>query len=164
LRKIHTKSKKKAVEEVRGEALPSKTKRVSELLELVRQDEKIGDEEDILLLTDYGALINELTKEFKDDITLIRGAVLEYAKANKVKKGSGKSGQFSVGGSTETTYGGATALAKILKKYDKLDLFDEMTKIKVTEVKRYLGEQVLIDEGFVTKKTNEYGKVTLKRK
>jgi hypothetical protein len=130
----------------------------------MRQGERVESSEDIALITDYGTLINELTKEFEKDIKLIRANVLEYAKRTKTKKMAGKVGQYNIGKSTTTEYGGATELAKLLKKFGKINLFDEMTSVKVTEVKRYLGEKTLELEGFMKKSSNEYGKVTLKRK
>jgi len=155
------------VKEVKGKAVPSKSDKVVELLLDLEAGTKFGKghEDDIGILTDYAAAANALTKILDKDIKLIKTAIMTFGRATKTKTLMGRGGgSFTIGPSTTTTYGGATELAKLLKKYDKLDLFDEMTSVKVTEVKKYLGEATLESEGFMSKGSKEYGRITLKTK
>lgn len=166
MRKIRTKAKTKVVEEVQGKALPKKSTTVKEILEGLRSGtEGILDDQDMEMLTDYGTAADALSKELEKDIKLIKPAVMAYAKHNKVKKMFNiGGGGFSIGAKTDTTYGGVTELAKLLKKYDKLKMFDDMASVKVGEVKKYLGEATLELEGFMSKKSEPYGTVSLKPK
>jgi hypothetical protein len=61
---------------------------------------------------------------------------------------------------TETKIGTTREFAQILRDEGKFHLFDELTKVKLTEAKKILGEDALSD--FISTDVERYGKVTLK--
>jgi hypothetical protein len=57
--------------------------------------------------------------------------------------------------------GTATEFAKLLKKEGKSKSFNDVVKVQIGQVKKYLGEDIL--EGFVTSETEKYGSVSFKK-
>jgi hypothetical protein len=53
-------------------------------------------------------------------------------------------------------------LIKLLKEEGKLKYADDLLGVKLTEAKKYLGEKVLLDHGFISTETTTYGSVSFK--
>lgn len=121
-------------------------------------------ESELEVLVTYAAEASAAQKELKAEADLIKKFVLEYAKANQQKTFDYVRGSAQIGASSHSEYGTATALARILKKLKKMDIFDTLVSVKIGEVKKYIGEAVLLEEKFIKVKTEPYGKVTLKSK
>jgi hypothetical protein len=161
VRKIKTANKRETVEKVTGRAVPSKTGRIQLALESAIKEKALTKNE-VEILTDYGAVIDSLIKEFTADIKVIKRSLMDYGLRTKTKKFAGVKGSYSIGATSATEEGTPTEFVKILKKLKKTALFDDLVKVRIGEAKKYLGEQVLVDAGFIKKTTNAFGKIALK--
>ena len=122
---------------------------------------KLTDGE-VALLIDAGAAENAKMNKLKKRVTGIKLILKAAAILGKWKTRASPRGVCSIKKSTESVYGTATELAKLLKKLKKPKLFDTLVSVKIGEVKKYLGEEVLIEEGYLTLEDNPYGSMTLK--
>jgi hypothetical protein len=161
VRKIKVSNKRETVEKVTGRAVPSKTGRIQLALDSAIAERKLTKNE-VEILTDYGAVIDALVKELTADVKVIKAGLMAYAIKTKTKKFAGVKGTYSIGSTSSTEEGTPTEFVKLLKKLKKTNLFDDLVKVKIGEAKKYLGEQVLKDNGFIKKTTNAFGKIALK--
>jgi len=140
--------------------------------QLLKDAQELGVEEVGVALTEkeheslieYGGEQDVIKKLAEKEVTVIKAILLAHAKASGEVESSSKSFGFKVSPRTATVFGTATDLARILKKHKKMQLFDELVTVKVTETKKYLGEQILIEEGFMKKETEKFGSTSLKKK
>lgn len=117
-------------------------------------------ESEVKLLIDRGSDIDANIKYLTRQLKAIKLGVLEYARRNKLKTIEGQRATAKISDSTTTTTGTVTEFAKLLKKEGKIELFDELTKVQLTEAKKYLGEAAL--KGFLSKSIQKFAKIGFK--
>jgi hypothetical protein len=115
-------------------------------------------------LIEFGGEQNQIKLQSEKDVKLIKEILLSNAKTSGELIGVSRSFKFGVSPKTTTEFGTATDLARILKKHKKMELFDDLVKVMVTDTKKYLGEQILIEEGFMTTNTEKFGSTSIKKK
>lgn len=123
---------------------------------------------EIMSLIDVGSDIEErrraIDKEVKAEVEPIKDILLQLGQANKKKNMEGHRGKCTIGPSTKTLTGTATQLAALLKKEGKVKLFDSLLTVRVTDAKKFLGEDILFKSKFFTSERKEYSTVSLKSK
>lgn len=123
--------------------------------------------EEVISLVDVGTEIEEQRRSIDKDVKFyvepIKALLLNLAKQLKKKEIKGSEKRIAkIGRASKTTMGTATSFVKdVLKKEGKLNLFDQLVNVKLTEAKKYLGEDAL--KGFIKVTSEEYGSVALKK-
>jgi hypothetical protein len=123
-------------------------------------------ESDLEMLIDHGTDIEErrreIDKEVKSMVEPIKDILLQSASKLKWKHKEGHEGKCDIGPSTKTITGTATELLKLLKKEGKVKLFNNLLTVRVTDAKKFMGEDILFKSGFFFSERKEYGTVSLK--
>jgi hypothetical protein len=118
---------------------------------------------EIMTLIQEATRRNEIVKMFKADIektkTIMRH-IAEKIRRSEIKAEDGSICKVSP--SSKTVTGTATELIKLLKEEGKLKYANDLLGVKLTEAKKYLGEKVLLDHGFINTETTTYGSVSFK--
>jgi hypothetical protein len=124
------------------------------------------NESEIEMLIDHGTKIEErrrsIDKEVKSVVEPIKDILLQSATAVKWKHKEGSDGKCDIGPSTKTLTGTASELYKLLQKEKKAKLFNSLLTVRVTDAKKFLGEDILFKSGFFRSERREYGTVSLK--
>ena len=115
-------------------------------------------------LIDYAARSDAMVKDLAKDVAIIKGMLMSNAVYNEWQEKEGKVGEVKIKGSSSTEMGNVKALAKILKAEGKGHLLVDLTSVKVTDTKKYLGVDILKRKKFMKVHTEEYGSITLKMK
>lgn len=116
-------------------------------------------------LIDFYASEDFEIKEKGKVIVIAKAMIHEHCLKHKWDKLETEKAVASARDSTEYLYGDATKLAKILKKLGKIKIFNALVSPKVTECKKYLGEETLKSEKFMkVGNTVKRSSVTIKRK
>jgi len=134
-------------------------KKLSDSTEML---EKQAQTEDIDVLVDVGYNLNEIKKTCETLLNDIKTKVKGHAEENKVKQINGYSGRTmaKISQSSSTNIDPVGALS-VLKKLDKLSMFETVFKVNVTDFKKYFGEPPK-DIAEVT--VVEYGSISFKEK
>ena len=117
-------------------------------------------EAEVMALVDYGLECDEAAKAHAAIAKAIKSIVLPVAKADKWKLKAGSVGTAKIGASSSTVVV-PTDMVKVLARIKKQALFDTLFSVKIGEVKKYLGEDVLKQASTVT--TEPFGTVSFKR-
>ena len=145
-------------------AVKKKTRTVEQLLQelqISRSETVEGlSEGEVEALIDRGTESNELQKEIATEVKLIKMALLEKAHADKWRMKSGSVGVAKVSRRTSTSILPKKMVA-LLAKLKKQKLFDALFTVKVGEVKKYLGSDVI--EPIATIETNPFGSISFKK-
>jgi hypothetical protein len=147
-----------------------KGRQVVVILRLVEQGQSLEElqltENEIKQLIDYATEIEEMRREIaqsvKNFVDPIKKLLVEHAKENNWKHKDGNLGKCDIAASSTTITGTATELIQILKKEGKTKLFDSLVSIRVTDSKKFLGEDILFKSGFFKMDRKEFGTVSLK--
>lgn len=156
--------KKKAAPPTKKE-LPLRT--ADQIIEEVSNGTAVGEvsascrEEELQEIIEQAALWDQQKKELDKKVKAAKAVMLENATKNKWKSkpGTGR-GMCNIGASTTTALGTTTEFARILKRENKMHLFDDLTKIAWGDAQKYLGLDAM--EGFYSKDTEEFGSVGFK--
>jgi hypothetical protein len=112
-------------------------------------------------IVEKAALWDAQRKDLEKKVKQAKELMLHNAKEGKWKSKPGtERAVCNIGASTSTSLGTTTEFARILKRENKMHLFDDLTKIAWGPAQKYLGIDAM--EGFYTKDTEEYGSVTFK--
>lgn len=114
-------------------------------------------------LVEWGGVKNAEKKRLETDIKIVKEILLFAAKKENKKEGY-KTAKYGapVSPKNKTVVGTATDLARVLKKLGKMGLFDELVTVKITEVKKYIGEETLKSEGFLTIEKEDFASIRFK--
>lgn len=127
--------------------------------------ESLGEQaktENVNVLVDVGYELNEIQKACKILLDEIKDTVKAHAEENKTKQVVGQSGRIvaKISQSSSTNISPKGALT-VLRKLDKLNMFDTVFKVSVTDFKKYFGEP---PKDIATVDVKEYGSVSFKEK
>lgn len=115
----------------------------------------------LAVYTEMTAAIKTANKELKHFKELLMESAQEDEWLTlQTKLPDGRSATAIITPSTETEMGTTREFAQILRDEGKFHLLDDLTKVKLTDAKKILGEDALSD--FISTTTEKYGKVTLK--
>ena len=131
---------------------------IEEMDEVTVGEELTADE--VKILVDRAYRIDQQQKDLTRQLKPIKLAVQEYGRRHKLAQIEGHHAVASLSPSTETTTGTATELAALLKREGKITLFDDVVKVKLGELKKYLGEDAL--KGYIQKTTKKFAKLAFK--
>jgi hypothetical protein len=148
----------------------TKSRKPEELIELWLEAESLESlgtvtTEELYAMIDFGAEVDERRKameaEVKKKVEPLKKLLLKMAERDKWRHKVGKYGKCDVTRGSKTIMGTPTELARLLKKEGKINLFDALVGVKVSETKKYIGEDAL--KGFMQVEPVEYGSVSLKK-
>jgi len=108
---------------------------------------------------DEGQELNAQLKIMKAKAEMIRGKLMEYAKAQDIKEIYGTKAKASIKQTTSTNIDPGL-LKTLLTKLKKMSLFNSLIGVKITDAKKYLGEENLRPISQIT--TEEYGSISYK--
>lgn len=122
--------------------------------------------EEIVLMVNAGTDIEDqrraIDKEVKATVEPVKKLLVALAQEVKKRTFRGTEGRVAtVARGSKTTMGTVTEFVKILKREGKLGLFDSLVSVKLTETKKYVGEDAL--KGFITVTPIEYNSVSMKK-
>ena len=120
---------------------------------------KTLEEQELLNLIDFGAVADAEEKSAAAVVKRVKAVILPAAKADKWKTKAGAEGAVKISPSTSSSII-PTKMVKLLAKLKKQKMFDTLFSVKLGEVKKYLGEDVLKPVLKVT--TEAYGSVSLR--
>jgi hypothetical protein len=167
-------SRQKALQEAgtsTGQVAAPSHRSVSDILLLLKKNGametmKTLTETEEKMLIDFAAELDDrrakLVKQCKEEVEPIKDLFKAIAQQDNEMVHYGNTAELTVKASSKSIMGPTTELAKLLKQEGKTRLFNELTTIKVTEAKKFLGEDALISSGLMRVETDDFGAVTLK--
>lgn len=117
------------------------------------------EQQKVLKVIDQATKWDQELKELKKNLDKAKEFLKEHAGENGWRTLSGEYGLCEIRPSSSSSIS-PTALAKVLKKMDKLSLYETVVKVQVGEAKKYLGEEALKDIMKVS--TEEVGSMSLR--
>lgn len=119
-------------------------------------------EEDVHVLVDVGYELNEIKRVCESLLDGIKTSIKNHAEEHKIKQVNGESGRTvaKISPATSTVISPKGAL-KVIRKMDRLDMFDAVFSVKVTDFKKYFGEP---SKEIATVSKKEYGSISFKDK
>jgi len=157
-------------EETAGNGVPRRkarkeTRTVSEIMEELSTLDASTVAEDLneaeqQALIDYGTETDEQRKALDSEVKRVKSLVLATAESEGWKTKTGLEGAAKISPRTKTSIV-PRKMVKLLAKLKKQKLFDTLFSVKIGEVKKYLGEDVLKPISIV--ETKAYGSVSFKR-
>lgn len=118
---------------------------------LIDEATKIDEERRMIL-----ALTDAVVKPIKE---ILKGTAKEQGWTEK----AGSFGACKISPSTTTITGTVTELDKLLKQERKFNLRDSLVSIKITDAKKFLGEDILFSSGLFRVERDEFGTVSLRK-
>lgn len=118
-------------------------------------------EEEKVALVDYGYERDKVVKGADKDLKIIKPMLLEDAKSQKWKEFAGNAAVCKIGSGTSTEIE-PKALALKLKELGKTKMFSTFFKVKIGDVKKYLGIEAIKD--ITTTDKIEYKSVSFRNK
>jgi hypothetical protein len=112
-------------------------------------------------LLDAAGDLNTISKQIDVPLKDAKAALKAEAEKRKVKKLEGTRYDMSIAQSSDWDINPIN-LVKWLKDHAKMELFPQLVKAKITEIKQYLGAEMLKDIG--KQEINEYGTARFKKK
>jgi hypothetical protein len=145
--------KTKVEEAKKAEAkLTGRTKRqVGTIIEAWHKVDSIEElnlsEAEVKAMIDEGLAIDEIRKamdkKIKAFLDPIKDMLKELAKRHGFTYKEGIEGACEISPSSKTVTGTATELKQLLKKEGKSQLFDSLLTVKITDAKKFLGDDIL---------------------
>lgn len=124
-------------------------------------DVKTITKEEIDSLLDVGVKLDGERKDLDGWVKKIKTILLEYAKDNSIREITSNISTAKISNTTHTNIN-PSKFVKLLKQLGKLNLFDKIMKVGITEAKKYIG---LDDINSISDTaTEEYGSVSIKNK
>lgn len=146
--------RKESVKELRARFMEMDDTEVQELTET--EVKKL-----LVAYSEMAAAIKTANKEIKKFKELLAWMAKEDEWLTlQTKLPDGHSATAIITPTTESKMGTTREFAQILRDEGKFHLFDDLTKVKLTDAKKILGEDAL--STFISTFTEKYGKVTLK--
>jgi hypothetical protein len=122
--------------------------------------EALAKVDELRLMVDEGFALNEKVKEGEKRLKEIRTELLKYAEDTNTKVLQGFLAKVEIRPTTSTEIEPGK-LKALLTKMSKASLFYELLKVKITDAKKYLGEETLRPISKTT--TEEYGSISYKK-
>ena len=147
-------------------SIKSGTKSVSEqdIKEMIENGVESLDENQLSILIDYSKELNDEMKEKKELLDKAKELLKEHAKANNWTTMKGFLYKAVIAPkSTTSVILSMTDFAKFLKKIGKLDIFDAVVKVGLTDLKKYVDPHTLEVENVTETVTETIGSITFKK-
>lgn len=152
---------RKIIVENGKEAVAAAKKAVKDLgaLKLLTKSVEDLTDADVEELIDEGTRWDHLQKELKKFVDEAKDILKVHAEAHEWKTRAGETCTADISPST-TKYINPTEFARLLKKMDKLEVFDDTVSVKIGEAEKYIGK--LSIEEIAEIETEEYGSIRLR--
>lgn len=123
--------------------------------------------EELALLIDTSATIEEERRDVesrvKKTVEPAKGIIREIGRYQNKKILTGTFAAAKITKSTKTIMGSVTDFIKLLLKEKKKKMIDALLNIKVTDTKKYLGEDLLVEHQLMKFEVEEFGSVSIKK-
>lgn len=159
-RKIQTRKQRSKVKEEIPVVERTLEQKAIEIIGLKQAEDMT--KEDLLILIDAGSDWQDEAKRVGDCLKDVKDMVKKYAELNNMTETETDRVICKISPSTKTIPGTIKAFVKILVDEGKRHLQNEVLNVKITNAKKYLGEDALKD--WLKTETNKFGSVSLKKK